>query len=73
MLSISFDIMGREGKIDIIALFIPGMALSGTIKKHLGFYGNFSLGISLIFVCILYTTFFLKVIGTLTILVKHLY
>ena len=37
------------------------MGASGFIKEKLGYYGNFSLGIGLIIICILYTVIFLKV------------
>lgn len=38
-----------------------GMGGSGFIKEKLGYYGNFSIGIFLIVICILYTVIFLKV------------
>ena len=38
-----------------------GMGASGFIKERLGYYGNFTLGIVLIVICILYTVIFLKV------------
>ena len=38
------------------------MGGSGFIKEKLGYYGNFSIGIFLIVICILYTVIFLKVI-----------
>ena len=37
------------------------MGASGFIKEELGYYGNFSFGIVLIVICILYTVIFLKV------------
>ena len=37
------------------------MGGSGFIKEKLGYYGNFSIGIFLIVICILYTVIFLKV------------
>ena len=37
------------------------MGASGFIKEQLGYYGNFSFGIVLIVICILYTVIFLKV------------
>ena len=37
------------------------MSMSGFIKSKLGYYGNFGLGIAMIFICLVYTIFFLKV------------
>ena len=37
------------------------MGASGFIKDKLGYYGNFTIGIVLIVICILYTVIFLKV------------
>ena len=38
-----------------------GMAVSGLIKEHLGFYGNFSLGMFFALLAMFYAIFFLKV------------
>ena len=42
-------------------LILLGMAVSGLIKEHLGFYGNFSLGMFFALLAMFYAIFFLKV------------
>jgi hypothetical protein len=41
--------------------FLSGMAVSGIIKEHLGFYGNFLLGMFFALLAMFYAIFFLKV------------
>ena len=50
-----------EASCQPINVFFLGMGASGFIKEKLGYYGNFTLGIVLIVICILYTVIFLKV------------
>ena len=38
------------------------MAVSGPIKEHIGFIGNFSLGLSFALLCMFYAIFFVKVV-----------
>jgi len=40
--------------------FFTGMAISGFIKEHIGFYGNFCLAIFFSFLAMMYAIFFLK-------------
>jgi hypothetical protein len=40
---------------------LSGMAVSGIIKEHLGFYGNFFLGMFFALLAMFYAIFFLKV------------
>ena len=41
--------------------FFSGMGASGRIKEHVGFYGNFILGMSFALLSMFYAIFFLKV------------
>jgi hypothetical protein len=45
---------------------VTGMAMSGYIKEHLGYMGNFSLGIGSALLAMFYAAIFLKVSSIIT-------
>jgi hypothetical protein len=44
-----------------VVINVVGMAMSGYIKEHLGYMGNFSLGIGSALLAMFYAAIFLKV------------
>jgi hypothetical protein len=44
-----------------VLINVAGMAMSGYIKEHLGYMGNFSLGIGSALLAMFYAAIFLKV------------
>ncbi len=46
---------------DNVVINVVGMAMSGYIKEHLGYMGNFSLGIGSALLAMFYAAIFLKV------------